>query len=135
MTATSYAEFLAAKARAADVVLVRAATRDPDDPTAEIRWHTVAGEPSGPGLAVTPGIGHGAVFTGRWTVLHTPTGFAVSPGGRIGCARAFAARLVATGVDWTTAMDAMRPDGAEIRAAVVPHIEWFLRCPGSGCWR
>lgn len=118
------------------MISVGVATRDRINPAATVRWHSVAGEPFGNGLAVTPSITDSGTFTGLWTVVHVATGCAVNPhGGCIRCARTFATRLVETDVDWTESMDSMRPDRDEIRAAVLPHIEWFLLCVGGRCTR
>lgn len=102
----------------------------------ERRWHQVAGEPAGAGLAVTPVVFHTGQFGGLWTVTHISSGHAVRTfAACIACARGFASRLVSTGIDWTRTFAALRPDRDEVKRLVDPHIEWFELCRGGRCGR
>jgi len=76
-----------------------------------INWKDVTTVPVGgettitPGIVVTPAIGRDGAYSGRWAVIHQPSGrYTGLPGTSLDYARELAG-LLNTGVDWTVAAE------------------------------
>jgi hypothetical protein len=94
----------------------------------------VPGEPIGAHLAVTPAFtdnGLDQSYTGRWTVTHVATGYAViRVGACIHHTRAAARLLADCGVDWTRPADWYRTDPTA-KAAAQAARDLLAGCSGD----